>query len=182
MPTTSLYLASPCYGGVAQARYMRSLLALRIACGQRNIPIQFDLGGGEALVSRARAGMTARFLGSQASHLLFADAGATFSPQAVFALLDSGAEVGSSQAEGAAQPTLLLIGRAAARKVCDAFPELEAGLGDVRNAGAARAAMVFESVIEPGTGRYLPDLQAFVRRWRDLGGQVWTGPGAREPV
>jgi hypothetical protein len=60
MSAISLYLASPCYGGVAQARFMRALLALRAACTRREIPLQLDLGGGEALTSRGRAPQAVR--------------------------------------------------------------------------------------------------------------------------
>jgi hypothetical protein len=165
MPTHSIHLATLCYGGVAQARYLRSLLALRSACARREVPLHLDLGGGEALASRGRAGMMARFLAGEATHLLFADSEAAFTPQEVFALLDAGREAAASEAQDAeGQPALLLISRDAARRVCEAFPQLHAALGDVRNAGAAGAAMVFEPVIEPGSGRYICDLRAFCRR------------------
>ena len=67
-------------------------------------------------------------------------------------------------------------GRLAQHEVCDAHPELRASLRDVRGAQTAEAPMVFDSLIEPGTGRYLADLDAFARRWRDLGGEVWADP------
>jgi hypothetical protein len=39
--------------------------------------------------------------------------------------------------------------------------------------------MVFDSFVEPETGRYLTDFEAFCRRWRDLGGEVWADPGCQ---
>jgi hypothetical protein len=164
MAEPSLYLATPCFGGVAQARYMRSLLALRIACAARNIPLQLDLGGGEALVSRARAGMLARFLAADATHLLFADSEAAFEPDDVFALLAADAELAPATAE---PPPLLLIRRDAAERMVEAYADLSAKLGDVRNAGAERAVMLFEAVIDRQTARYVADLDAFCVRWRD---------------
>ena len=166
MAEPSLHLASPCYGGVAQARYLRSLVALRVACAARNIALQLDLGGGEALVSRARAGMLARFLSGQASHLLFADSEAAFEPDEVFDLLAADQPLAATEP---APPRLLLIRRDAAQRLVDAHAPLTASLGDVRNAGALRAVMLFESIIEPATRRYLSDLAAFEQRWRELG-------------
>ena len=89
MPTHSIHLATLCYGGVAQARYLRSLLALCSACARREVPLHLDLGGGEAQASRGRAGIMARFLAGTATHLLFADSEAAFTPQDVFAVLDA---------------------------------------------------------------------------------------------
>jgi hypothetical protein len=174
MPGASLYLASPCYGGVAQARYMRALLALRIACARQGVVLQLDLGGGEALVSRARAGMMARFLESEATHLLFVDSETAFSPEEVFALVETGRDMaGYSLADrsGELDPALLLISRAAAQRLSEAFPGLHAGLGDVRNAGVGRAAMVFDALVIPG-GAYVADFAALMHRWLELGGEV----------
>lgn len=89
----SIFLATPCYGGLAHVLYMRSLVALRPACAARRIGLHLELGGGEALIGRARAAMMARFLTSPASHLLFVDGDVGFEPDAVFRLLDAGREV-----------------------------------------------------------------------------------------
>lgn len=163
-PRPSLYLASPCYGGVAQARFLRSLLALRAVCAARALPLRLDLGGGEALTSRGRAAMLAAFIASGASHLVFADSGDAFEPGP---LLDRLAATDGPQVlrlDGG----LLLIDRAAAQALTDAYPDLSAGLADVAGAGAPRAAMVFDALIEPGTGRYLTDLDAVCWRWERL--------------
>jgi hypothetical protein len=168
----SLHVATICYGGQAGVGYMRSALALEAACAERNLPLRLELGGGEALIGRARAGMMAQFLAGQASHLLFADADAEFTPDEVFALLGSRAEVAIRE------PGLLLIAREAAARIGAAHPELAASLRDLRGAGAAPAAMVFDSLIEPETRRYLSDIESFCRRWRDLGGEVFGGRAA----
>lgn len=162
--TPSLYFASVCYGGVAHASFMRSLLALRAACSSRGVPLHLDLGGGEALVSRGRAGILAKFMGGEASHLLFADADTEFAPADVLELL--------LEREVATCGNLLLISRPAALALCERHPELQAGLGDVAGSTTTWAAMLFESVIEPQTGRYLSDCDAFCWRWRVLGGVV----------
>jgi len=194
-----LHLATPCYGGSAHVLYLRSLLALRAACAAGEIPLEIDLAGGEALIGRARAAMMAKFLAGQASHLLFVDADIGFEPQAAFRLLGSGREVvggvyprkvsdagfevgaplGPATPDGF-QPVsfvgggFLLVSRAAAERMSAAYPRLQASLGDLRGAAVREAAMVFDSFIEPETGFYLADHQAFCRRWRDLGGEVWA--------
>lgn len=215
--TPSLILATPCYGGMIHLIYMQSLLALQSACEARGVPLQSDLGGGEALISRARGGMMARFLASDASHLLFADADVGFTPDDVFRLLDAGRDVvggfypkkrvdgealnrgeplagavtleARPLAEGYAVEGLhkvaalgtgfLLISRAAAQRMVEGYPQLRAGLGDVAGSSVKEAVMVFDSFIEPETGRYLPDYEAFCRRWRDIGGEVWADPAVR---
>ncbi|MCR5878288.1 hypothetical protein [Phenylobacterium sp. J367] len=68
----------------------------------------------------------------------------------------------------------LMIRRAAAERLAAAYPQLVAKVGDVKGSGTPDALMVFDSFVEPGTGRYLNDWQAFARRWRDIGGEVWA--------
>jgi hypothetical protein len=168
----SLHVATICYGGQAAAGYLRSALALEAACAARGLPMRLELGGGEALIGRARAGMMTQFLAGQASHLLFADADTDFTADDVFALLDSGSDV------AVREPGLLLVSREAATRIAGAHPELAASLRDVRGAGAAPSVMVFDSLIEPETRRYLSDIESFCSRWRGLGGEVFHGRAA----
>jgi len=164
MPAIALYLASPCYGGVAQARFMRSLMALRAACATQKIPLQLDLGGGEALTSRGRAGMMAAFLATEATHLVFADSEKAFEAGS---LLDQLTPV-ERPLVARLPDELLLINRPAVQALTDAYPSLAAGLADVAGAGARQATMVFDALIEPATGRYLTDFDAFLWRWEQL--------------
>lgn len=62
----------------------------------------------------------------------------------------------------------MLIRRDVVRRVAEAHPELCATLED-----GERVAMVFEPMVEPGTGEHLSEDYAFCRRWRDLGGEVF---------
>jgi hypothetical protein len=201
----SIFLATPCYGGLAHALFMRSVLALRPACAARRIGLHLELGGGEALIGRARAAMLAKFLASPASHLLFVDADLGFAPQAVFRLLDANRDVIGGVYPAKVQPDaaalvleldpleppdapdadgfcrvasvgagFLLIVRPAAQRISEAHPQLQARLGDVHDAAAPMAAMVFDSFVDPASGRYLADHQAFCHRWRALGCEVWA--------
>lgn len=85
----SIFLATPCYGAMAGIQYMRSVLDLQAACLARGIGLEVELGGGDALITRARSRMVAKFLAqSTATHLFFVDADIAFKPDQVFRLLD----------------------------------------------------------------------------------------------
>jgi len=160
----SIYLATICYGGQAHAEYMTALLAFRPACAARGVDLQIDLAGGEALVGRGRAALMAKFLASDATHLLFAESDRAFDAKEVFRLVDAGKDVSDlDPASG-----LLLIRRRAAQRMTDAHPELLAHLGDMLGLSVTEAVFVFDPLIEPGTGRYLTDLEAFRARWRKV--------------
>ena len=69
----------------------------------------------------------------------------------------------------------MMIKRAALRRLADAHPELRARHRDMTGLKKpGEAVMLFETMIEPETGQYLPEDYAFCRRWRDLGGSIYA--------
>lgn len=93
---TRVFVATPCFGGDLKMAYVLSALKLQAAATARDIDIVFHLIGNESLIVRARNELAHQFLASGASHLLFIDADIGFEPEAVFRLLDSGADVSAA--------------------------------------------------------------------------------------
>lgn len=91
-----IYLATPCFGCQMTVAYLSSVLALQAACAQRGIELMVDFIGNESLVERARNILAARFLVSDATHLLFIDADIGFRPDSVLRLLDADKDVATA--------------------------------------------------------------------------------------
>jgi hypothetical protein len=90
---TKIFLATPCYGGLATTPYVRSVLDLQAACIERGISLHVEMTAGDALITRARSVMAARFLASDATHLFFVDADIGFIPEQALRLLQADRDV-----------------------------------------------------------------------------------------
>src|ERR1700749_2734358 len=90
-----LVVATPCFGGQVSTLYVNSIFALQRAVRSlSNVRLKIELRDGDALITRARANLVTLFLDHPtATHLLFVDADIGFTPDQVFRLIESGAEV-----------------------------------------------------------------------------------------
>jgi len=91
----SLAIATPCFGGQISVLYAESIFKLQRAVrAAKDIELKVLLKDGDALITRARASLTAQFLDDpDATHLLFVDADIGFDPAQVFRLIECGAEM-----------------------------------------------------------------------------------------
>lgn len=83
-----IVVGTPCFGGLVSQDYTMSLLNLQAAAAQQGFDVAVVMLGNDALITRGRSAIVARFLDNPATtHLLFVDADITFSVEQVTRML-----------------------------------------------------------------------------------------------
>ncbi|MDV6331162.1 hypothetical protein [Asticcacaulis sp. 201] len=90
----SVFIATPCFGGLVTQGFMQSVLALMQYVGPHNIQLTLALLGNDALITRSRNSLVSSFLNAtECSHLLFIDADITFEPEQLIRMLKANKDV-----------------------------------------------------------------------------------------
>lgn len=90
----SLFLSTPCYGGVCLQAYAESVMNLQRLCAQNGVHLMLDTTENESLVHRARNLSVARFMQkTEADYFFFVDADVHFQAESVMRLLASGHDI-----------------------------------------------------------------------------------------
>lgn len=90
----TVFLSTPCYGGLCLDAYAASIIRLQQLCARNNIGLMLDTTENESLVHRARNISIARFLyKTECEYFMFIDADIHFEPDAVLRLIQSGHDV-----------------------------------------------------------------------------------------
>jgi len=88
-----VFIATPMYGGMCTGVYTQSIMQLQSAFINSGISASISFMFNESLITRARNALTAQFLKSNATHLLFIDADIRFQAQDIIWMFQADKDV-----------------------------------------------------------------------------------------
>lgn len=83
----NIFFATPCYGGMLTDQFFLSMFRMSQTLMQHGINFRVTTLRNESLISRARNILTAMFLGSNCTHLMFIDSDIEFQPDDILRAL-----------------------------------------------------------------------------------------------
>ena len=155
-------LAMPCFGGLVHHGTMLSVCRLLQAADDMGFDVDLAVLAGDALITRSRAVLAARFLDhASATHLLFVDADIAFEPAEVLRLLRFDRDVAA-----AFYPLKSVDWDALPRRAVAGEPLRTAGLtyvGTLLDESERRTAEGFATAAYAGTGFMMVKREALAR-------------------
>lgn len=88
----SILFCTPCYGGMVTAQHFQSCMNLKEELTKVGLAHDWLIGWNESLITRARNEMTATFLRTEHSHMMWLDADIEFEPEGVASLWNLGVD------------------------------------------------------------------------------------------
>jgi hypothetical protein len=194
----SILFCTPCYGGMVTAQHFQSCMNLKEELTKLGVAHDWLIGWNESLITRARNEMTATFLGSEHSHMMWIDADIDFSPDDVAKLWNLGVEiaVGAYSMKRADMPlSAWRNGKLIKLEECprEPFEVCYAGTGFMLLARTAIEKLAAHSESYEGPHGRVPAIYLtpihndgfesedyhMCRRWREIGGKIIVDPSIK---
>ena len=192
----NIFFATPCYGGQLTDQFFLSMFRLTQALNHYKINYRITTLRNESLVTRARNILTAMFLESDCTHLMFIDADIEFEPDSVIRMLAMNKpliaaaypkktidwdNVRKAAIEVMDASTgFFLVQRIVFEKMIQAYPELHyKNDSSIDPRFNPHCYALFDTWLDPDDNRYLSEDYTFCRRWQKIGGKIWLDPNTR---
>ena len=88
-----IFVGTPMYGGMCTGLFAQNMMIFQNICAQNNIGVALSFLFNESLITRARNAITASFLKSDATHLLFVDADIVFNPVQLYEMINTDKDI-----------------------------------------------------------------------------------------